>query len=163
MRSRIVGALVFICLIIVLSWWRSERAARRFPNAAQYSPVQQVPIQPPRAQQPAAATSGDEDVQLLVRQGVAAFRKMLDQNPQAVITQCTNAADCTAKVPGLKIPAGIKINLQLTNHGEVSGEAGRSRSGRSYYYYEGAPSVTMQNREADEWIVDAAGNSTPIP
>lgn len=163
MRSRIVGALVFLSLIVVLSWWRSERAGSRFPGAAPSSPVQQVPVQPPRVQQPAAAPSGDEDVKLLVRQAVAAFRKMLDQNPQAVITQCTNAADCTAKVPGLKVPAGIKINIQLSMHGEVQAEAGRARSGRSYYYYDGAPSVELQNKEADEWIVDAAGNSTPIP
>src|SRR5215468_4092469 len=108
MRSRIVGAFVFLSLLVVLSWWRAERAARSFAGAAQYSPVQQIPVQPPRPQQPAAAPSGDEDVKTLARQGVAAFRKMLDQNPQTDINQCTNAADCTAKVPGLKVPAGIK-------------------------------------------------------
>lgn len=122
-----------------------------------------LPVQPAAAPIQRAPDNSDREVERVLRDGVSAFRKMLDNSDSVGLVTCTNTANCIAMVPGLKVPTGIRINLYVTMRGEASGEAGRAGSGRSYSYYEGAPSVTVQNKEADQWVLDADGNPTPIP
>lgn len=162
MRNRMIGALVFLLILAGTTLWHSARHGRRMPRL----PVQPaaVPIQrAPAAPIQRAPDNSDKEVERVLRDGVSAFRKMLDDSPNVGLITCTNTAHCIAMVPGLKVPTGIRINLYVTMRGEASGEAGRAGSGRSYYYYEGAPSVEVQNKEADQWVLDADGNPTPIP
>lgn len=98
--------------------------------------------------------SEDRDIEGVLRIAAAALEK--DGNiPNAertkpMVSQCNSATECSKKL-GIVVPDGMKLGLGYINHGGISAEAGWSGSGRTYRYDSNDDSITVFNKELQEW------------